>query len=161
MEKMTCPPPPFKLNTCNFVSISFRFGKFRVVSMNFVSIYFVSFRFVPISFRILQVPYYKLHVQKVTSVYIAHFCLLNNFTLVFFSWVCLFIFLLHHVNMNLFCFLYMHCNIQWCIFSCQIWVENSIVIRLHLVKVRIWTVRTFIHVWRTYILVIYETGNTL
>ena len=91
MEKMTCPPPPFKLNTCNFVSISFRFGKSRFVSMNFVSIYFVSFRFVPISFRILQVPYYKLHVQKVTSVYIAHFCLVNNFTFFFFImfiWIC-------------------------------------------------------------------------
>jgi hypothetical protein len=109
----------------------------------------------------LNKQYYKLHVQKVTSVYIAHFCLVNNFTLVFFSWVCLFIFLLHHVYMNLFCFLYMHCNIQWCIFSCQIWGKNSIVICLHLVKVRIWTVRTFIHVWRTYILVIYETGNKL
>ena len=105
--------------------------------------------------------YYKLHVQKVTSVYIALFCLVNNFTLVFFLWVCLFIFLLHHVYMNLFCFLYMHCNIQWCIFSCQIWVKNSIVICLHLVKVRIWTVRTFVRVWRTYILVIYETGKKL
>ena len=84
----------------------------------------------------LNKQYYKLHVQKVTSVNIADFCLVNNFTLVFFSWVCLFIFLPHHVCMNLFCFLYM----QWCLFSCQIWVKNSIVICLHLVKVRIWTV---------------------
>jgi hypothetical protein len=49
----------------------------------------------------------------------------------------IYIFLLHHVYMNLFCFLYLHCNIQWCIFSCQIWVKNSSVICLHLVKVRI------------------------
>ena len=106
--------------------------------------------------------YYKLHVQKDTSVYIALFCLVNNFTLVlyFFLWVCLFIFPLHHVYMNGF-FLYLHYNIQWCIFSCQIWVKNSIVICLHLVKVRIWTVPTFVRVWRTYILVIYETGNKL
>ena len=42
--------------------------------------------------------YYKLHVQKVTSVYIALFCLVNNFTLAVF----LFIFPLHHVYMNVF-----------------------------------------------------------
>ena len=29
--------------------------------------------------------YFKLYVQKVTSAYIALFCLVNNFTLVFFS----------------------------------------------------------------------------
>jgi hypothetical protein len=68
-----------------------------------------------------------------------------------------FIFLLHHVYMNLFCFLYLHCNIQWCIFSCQIWVKNSIVICLHLVKVRIWTVRTFVRVWRTHTSNLYTT----
>jgi hypothetical protein len=50
-KKLHVPHPPFKLNTCNFVSISFRFGKFRFVSMNFVSIYFVSFRFVSFRFR--------------------------------------------------------------------------------------------------------------
>ena len=100
--------------------------------------------------------YCKLHVQKVTSVYIALFCLVNNFTLVFFSSSLLVHFSSSSCLYESF-FLYLHCNIQWCIFSCQIRVKNSIVICLHLVKVRIWTVR----VWRTYILVIYETGKKL
>ena len=108
----------------------------------------------------LNKQYYKLHVQKVTSVYIAHFCLVNNFTLVFFSWVCLFIFLLHHVYMNLFCISYMHCNIQWCIFSCQIGVKNSSYLFTFGKGQNL--DRTYIcSVWRTYILVIYETGKKL
>jgi hypothetical protein len=68
---------------------------------------------------------------------VLHVVIPFKFTLVFFLWVCLFIFLLHHVYINLFCFLYMHCNIQWCIFSCQIWVKNSLVICLQLFRM-IW-----------------------
>ena len=63
------------------------------------------------------------------------------------------------------CFMYNCTDLNICAFrsSDKLSSPNSKVICLHLVKVRIWTVRTCVHVWRTYIglLVIYETGNKL